>query len=440
MRGCRAFSQRFANGGRSDGGSGMRQVCSIVDGSNAPAVTMLKLVDCEVRGAVEQTYGLLTGTGSPFNTALTISLTLYVALMGFQLMLGRTQLRMSDLTTRLIAIGVVLALAMNWPTYQRLVYEVLTNGPTEAARWASGSTGVQSQLEAIDAKSSALINVADAWTRAEPKLPANNPGNSGDLSADTGEIDDLAAMPASSRVNTPMAAEGLTGPRLLTWSAVLLLVITVGPLLITKIVLGILLGIGPLFILLALFGPTRGLSSGWLRASAFLALVPILSALTTASALLLLGPMVSRIVDDAAMDRFSTAQALGLFAGTLVLGGAGLLLMRVSQMIASGWIIEIGRAADEQSPNSSPRSDGTAQTDLGAMPRAEQITYAIERATAAAQATSEVAAPAAFRIDMPRSGTMGAITEAAPSRRMNLSGPAGGERSAIRPFRAREAR
>lgn len=439
MPGCRAFSQRFTNGGRSDGGSAMRQVCSIVDGSNAPAVTMLNLVDCEVRAAVEHTYGLLTGTGSPFNTALTISLTLYVALMGFQLMLGRTQLRMSDLTTRLIAIGAVLALALNWPTYQRLVYEVLTNGPTEAARWASGSTGVQSQLEAIDAKASALINVAEALTRAEPMPPANNSGNSGDL-ADIGEIDDLAAMPASSRLNTPMAAEGLTGPRLLTWSAVLLLVITVGPLLITKIVLGILLGIGPLFILLALFGPTRGLASGWLRASAFLALVPILSALTTASALLLLGPMINRIVDDAAMDRFSTAQALGLFAGTLVLGGAGLLLMRVSQMIASGWIIEIGRAAGEQSPNANPKGDGAGQTGMGEMPRAEQITYAIERAIVAAQATSELAAPAALRIDMPRSAAVAAITEAAPSRRITLSGPAGRGRSAIRPFRAREAR
>jgi type IV secretion system protein VirB6 len=425
----------------------MSRTCGSWDGSSALASTMLELVDCEMRNAVEQSYGLLAGPGSPFGTALTIVLTIYVAVLGFQLIFGRTRLTIAELAPRLLAIGVVLALATNWPTYQRLVYDVLTNGPSEAARWVSGSGDAQSLLRSIDERANELVNVSEAWTkarqtmRADAARAANAPGpDAQGANPPANAPADLAAQPVDGRLAAPIAAEGPTGPRLLTWSAILLLVISAGPLLATKIVLGILLALGPIFILLALFPFTRGLATGWLRASAFLAIVPLLSALSTAGALLLLGPVIDRIVTDAAEDRFSTVQALGLFAGTLVLAGSTLLLLRVSHMIASGWSLEFRRPAEAATQGVAAASGQPGQPGLGSMPRADQIAYAIERAAAATPAQPGPAAPTAMRFEMPLSSAAAGDTGAAPGRRMGMGGSSGPVRSNVRPLRANEAR
>jgi type IV secretion system protein VirB6 len=224
---------------------------------------------------------------------------------------------------------------------------------------------------------------------------------------------------------------------MLNWSAILLLLIAAGPLLAAKIVLGILLALGPIFILLGLFAFTRGLATGWLRAAAFLALVPMLSALSTAGALLLIGPLVDRIVADAADGRFSTLQALGLFAGLIVLAGATLLLLRVAHMIASGWTIELRRAADP--PESAALADRPGSTASLAMPRADQIAFAIERAAASDPARLALTTPAPFRIEIPSASAGSSSAEPVPGRRIGQSALQTGLPSAIRPLRAGEA-
>ncbi len=412
--------------------------CPSFEGSEALASTMLELVDCQLGNAVEQSYGLLTRAGSPFGTAITIALTIYVALIGFRLIFGRGRLALGDLAPRLIAIGIVLALATNWGTYQRLVYDLLTNGPAEAARWISGEADAPELMARVDEAAADLVEVSDAWTRLRtaPPPPAAAPPPEGAQAAAPAPPAP-AAQPA---VPSPGAfgAEGPTGPRMLNWSAILLLLIAAGPLLAAKIVLGILLALGPIFILLGVFAFTRGLATGWLRASAFLALVPLLSVLATAGALLLIGPLVDRLVADAAEGRFSTLQALGLFAGLIVLAGATLLLLRVAHMIASGWTIELRRAADQ--PAGAAPADRPGATAALAMPRADQIAFAIERAAASDPARLTLATPAPFRIEIPSaSGGGSGSADPVPGRRIGQSTPQAGLPSAIRPLRAGEA-
>ena len=46
-------------------------------------------------------------------------------------MLGLGALRVGDLTLSVLKLGVVLALATNWPTYQQLVFDTLFRGPAQ---------------------------------------------------------------------------------------------------------------------------------------------------------------------------------------------------------------------------------------------------------------------------------------------------------------------
>lgn len=427
----------------------MSQACPGFDGQNALASTMLELVDCQLGNAVEQSYGLLTRAGSPFGTAITLALTIYVALIGYRLILGRSRLTLGDLAPRLIAIGVVLALATNWGTYQRLVYDLFTNGPAEAARWVSGSADAPQLMARVDETAATLVEISDAWTRlrrAPPPpapAPAQTPTPGADPAAQAPQAQQTPpAPPAATQPAVPdpgaFGTEGPTGPRMLNWSAILLLLIAAGPLLAAKIVLGILLALGPFFILLGLFAFTRGLATGWLRATAYLALVPLLSTLSTAGALLLVDPLTSRLAADAADGRFSTLQALALFAGLIVLAGATLLLLRVALIIASGWTVDLRRAAADPQPGSAAAQAGSA-TSL-ALPRADQLAFALERAAAGDPGRIAPATPPAFRIEIPTASAGGAgSADPLPGRRIGQASTRSALPPAIRPLRAGEA-
>ncbi len=56
---------------------------------------VLTAVDCNTRGFARLGYESLTASGSPFQTALTVALTIYVAVIGYRLLFGAGA-RMSD--------------------------------------------------------------------------------------------------------------------------------------------------------------------------------------------------------------------------------------------------------------------------------------------------------------------------------------------------------
>ena len=92
---------------------------------------LLGSVECNVLNMAETGYGAIAQPGSPVSAALTILLTLYIAVMGFRLMIGRAPLRIDDLTMTVLKIGAVLTLATSWPTYQQLVFNTLFHGPEQ---------------------------------------------------------------------------------------------------------------------------------------------------------------------------------------------------------------------------------------------------------------------------------------------------------------------
>jgi type IV secretion system protein VirB6 len=74
----------------------------------------LRAVDCVASATAQDAFGRLFGTDGALMPALTILLTLYVALFAFALITGRSRLCMAALTPRMITVGMELSVATSW--------------------------------------------------------------------------------------------------------------------------------------------------------------------------------------------------------------------------------------------------------------------------------------------------------------------------------------
>jgi type IV secretion system protein VirB6 len=202
---------------------------------------VLTAVNCNTRGFARMGYESLTLAGSPFQVALTLLLTVYVAITGYRLFFAFGGARLSDGPGIALKIGAVLALVTSWSVFQTLVFNMAAYAPVEIARaitapLRSGSSlaadpigGLQIAYDQLSAAAAAL---------AKPtKLAADIDQNS---------------------IATASQALSLASNALLLTSAGLIAVITVA--------IGVLTAIGPLFVALFMFVETRGFFVGWVRA------------------------------------------------------------------------------------------------------------------------------------------------------------------------------
>ena len=213
-------------------------------GAEGPAgvADALSKVDCMANEATAMSFGRLFGAHGSFQTALTIILTLYIGLLAFNLLTGRSALRLSVLTPRMMTLGLVLTFATSWIAYQTVVWNLATGAPDEIASVLVGSDGSATTIFAqhLDGFFNAITEAASA-TQPNPAAAAANP----------------AAIAAATSMTSPA--------NILSIGALLLLLGTVGVLVVCRLALAALLIIGPVFIVLALFEGTRGLFEGWLK-------------------------------------------------------------------------------------------------------------------------------------------------------------------------------
>jgi type IV secretion system protein VirB6 len=269
-------------------------------------------VDCNVRGLSETAYGALSTANSPMTAILTLMLTIYIGFIGYRLLIGRTPLRVGDLTVSALKIGAILALATSWPTYQQVVFDTLFRGPEQLADammgaiQPSGQVGHGEALAGLQAaydelQSSAVYFTQHSLSTASP-LQGGNAGAALALNA----------------------------------SASLMLLTSLGAILAAKIVLGLLLGLGPVFVALLLFAATRGLFEGWLRASVAFALAPLLAILGLVVQLTLIGPDLARLADMRSQGIVDLAPANAIFLLTLISTCVSLALAIAVGVIATG--------------------------------------------------------------------------------------------------------
>ena len=85
---------------------------------------VIDAVDCNIRVLAHQSYRDLVGPGTTFATVLTAMLTIYIALIGYQLLLGRGQLRLTVLPVSGLKIGLIMAFTQPLGLLVLLVWQV----------------------------------------------------------------------------------------------------------------------------------------------------------------------------------------------------------------------------------------------------------------------------------------------------------------------------
>jgi type IV secretion system protein VirB6 len=224
-------------------------------------------VDCKVHGLAEAGYAALAASGSPVATLLTVLMTLYIAFIGYRLVLGRGGLRMGDITISVMKLGLVVALATNWALIETLAYDALFQAPVEIGGMLLGQlgsahadpfAGLQSTFDALQTSAAAFASRAGARDSALQGGPA-------------------------------FAAFAVNG------GGMVMLLSTLGVVLACKVVLAVLLALTPLIAGLLLFETTKGLVEGWLKAMIALAVLPMIATLALALELAMLEPSLKAL-------------------------------------------------------------------------------------------------------------------------------------------------
>ena len=200
---------------------------------------VLTAVNCNTKSFARLGYESLTAAGSPFQAALTVVLTIYVAVIGYRLLFGNGA-RLADGPTIALKIGTVLALVTSWSLFQTLVFDVAERAPLEIASIISapmrGSAMASDPVAGLQAAYDQLSETATAFAHPPKSVP------------DKAQADYAAASQALTMASNAMFVA----------SAGLIAVITIA--------IGFLTATGPLFIALFLFLQTRGFFIGWVRA------------------------------------------------------------------------------------------------------------------------------------------------------------------------------
>jgi type IV secretion system protein VirB6 len=267
----------------------------------------LRNIDCVTENAVETAFSRLFGTSSALSEALTLILTIYIALLAISMLTGRTQLRLAMLTPRMLQLGLVLTFATSWVAYQSVGWNLLTGAPDEIAGVILGNQGSATQLFAqrldvlfdVIARSAHLAQGANA-TATVGTVPA---------------VANLSPKPAD----------------LLWTGSLMLLVGTVGVLIVARIALAAVMALGPVFIVMALFKGTRGLFEGWLKAAIMLALTPLFAVLIGGGTLVMAAPMIRALAR--AGGQVSLGLATNIFLAAFVYLSLMVLAMRAAAMI-----------------------------------------------------------------------------------------------------------
>lgn len=404
--------------------------CASINPAAGAAETMVRSVDCYMQSTVQAGYANLLGQGSAFSVALTIALTLYVAIIGYRLIFGRSTLNMNEMMPRMVMIGAVLALTSNWATYQVLVYDVLTDGPQEIVRAVDPADGdARGVTERIDVLSGRMVDLADAWTEFDARPDQMLPENANVLAPD--------ALPKTiSGITAFVAPKDSLGPNMLLFSALFLVLASAGVLVVAKIVLGLLLMLGPLFLVLGLFASTRGLTLGWGRAAVLMALVPVMAMMTSAGAVVVLEPVLTQMYVSASQGVFSLRAALAILVIVLIMVAVSLQLFRIGRTIVSGWTLSFGqpRSADNLvsvQANVDPVPSGNVvhnermQSLVGAIERSAVTSAAFNPASQRA-----IMLPLRLNTDVARGGQQNPHTDRRISR-----GPVDAIRAPVKAFR-----
>jgi type IV secretion system protein VirB6 len=280
---------------------------------------LLASVDCNAQAIAQAGYGAIASPASPLAAGLTIVMTLYIAFIGLRLTLGLMPVRVGELSLAALKIGLVLALATHWPTYQKLVSDTLVRGPEQVGVLVLRNLEVSSDGPAADPL--AGLQTAYDQIQAGAAFFDQHPPSSAPAAS-------VALSPGAQAPVSGAKANPNTGASDLRLSAMLLLADALAPLMAAKIVLAVLLAVGPIFLAMLFFDATRGLFEGWLRAAFGASLVPLMVILGLVVQLTILQPQLEHLqmLQDQAMADTDAAFAIFLLCLMFTVMTVGLII------------------------------------------------------------------------------------------------------------------
>lgn len=339
---------------------------------------VLQTVDCHARTYAQSGYEALGATGSPFQAWLTALLVIYVAAIGYRLLLG-SGVRLAEMPLTALKIGTILTLTSNWSLFQTLVFDLAFNAPMELVRIITAPAARESAF-AGDPMGALQV------TYEQLNLSA----------AAFGQAAGLGASPFSNA--NAAAAQAL-------WEASRALFFATAGLFSVAIVLAAALtALGPVFIGLALVPATRGLFEGWARAMLATLIVPLLCWICAALMLMILEPSLLALAQARLTGKLNVETALAVSSLVMIFALAQIVLAAVSVMMAWGLRLPRPSAAGSRA-RAAPASPSTlAVVDAIMLSRPQQLAARLNQ-----EAASQ--AGAAFAVMTAASGTSGFETQ-----------------------------
>jgi type IV secretion system protein VirB6 len=348
----------------------------------------LQYIDCNSEQIIQYAFNRFFGPGGVLGWALTIILTIYVALIAYRMLSGRG--RLSALPPRILLLGLILTFATSWIGYQSFVLNIALGAPEELAKILLNTKGSATYAfsRQLDIMFQAIAQVA------------------------------LQSRPAGDAAATGiMSAEG----DLLWTGALMLLLATVGVLIVARMALALMLALGPIFIIMALFSGTRGLFVGWMKTVIMLAVTPLFAVLLGGGTLALIRPLVMELAK--LNGEIDMRIAVNIFLAASVHVALMLMAIKLSTTLVSGWQLpwaEGDKNGDESSSgvsaseiaaiSAAAMTPATAQaaatqTDSGSDPRTQSILRAVDQTGQASGPPSDGSERAGFTRNFVMSAT-----------------------------------
>ena len=260
----------------------------------------LRGVDCIAGEASAAAFGRLFAPGGSLGTVLTLVLTLYIAIFGFLLLTGRTNIGVRALVPRMMTLGLVLTFATSWMAYQSVVWNLAVATPDYLAGILTGTRG-----------------------------------SATDVFAQKIDVVFMAIQEASGGGNEDFSA---FSPQGMMWlGAMLFMLGTIGLLVTTKIALGVLVALGPIFVVMALFNGTRGLFGGWVKGVVMCALAPLFAVLGGSIMLELAVPILSALTAQPGIVPAQAGMAFFMIGAVHV--ALMVLVLKVAGAMVAGWTV-----------------------------------------------------------------------------------------------------
>lgn len=280
------------------------EACTAFEAAASYAPNLLAAIDCNFAQLAHLGFDALSAPGSPVMLSIGGMLTLFVALLGYRLILGGT-IETGQLAAMMFKIGLTLTLITQWPAYQTLFYNTVINGPGELlAKLPFAETtrpqGLSARLQAsydaladLEMPERVAAATSSAALRADPFASAQRL-----TSADTSYGSFLSFRPMS--------------------AGMFLLFSGLFALALPRVIAGLMLALGPIFIGFLLFDATRSIFLGWLRALAWTVVAGVLASIILDIELGVAEPQIGALIDEFAAGTSGLA-TLGELLATVML-------------------------------------------------------------------------------------------------------------------------